>query len=283
MATIQPTSFPAARPGQAYTTPPNSQGYQQYPNQFSPAMDPNPNTPLNLSPASPNNVYDFPGLPLATRQLRPPKSPMFLPAALRPTERPPRLSPPTPPRSVHGSTDSLENSEGARPASRRSTADNKKKGALGNVIEDEPLINIPTEDLGEVTGPPTRNHWKPDANAPFCDTPICQRYFGLFERRHHCRLCGNIFCGQHSSFKIPLDQNADFHPNGEQCRACEYCWGQYERWKEERILGVSSTDSGEAPTANASARMTGRGSGKSPEGGKGVAASFSRDGNWSTF
>jgi len=32
-----------------------------------------------------------------------------------------------------------------------------------------------------------------------CDTWNCTRNFGIFERRHHCRKCGGVFCGEHSA------------------------------------------------------------------------------------
>jgi len=35
-------------------------------------------------------------------------------------------------------------------------------------------------------------NWKDDKDAPFCGT--CKRPWTLFNRRHHCRSCGGIFC-----------------------------------------------------------------------------------------
>ncbi|CAL8574658.1 Zn finger protein [Xanthoria parietina] len=134
------TSFPSAP---AYTTPPNSQGVHTNHHglqQFSPS-DSATSTPVDQSPLSPN-PSNFPTLPLSGRQLRPPKSPMYVPAALRPTERPHRPSPLTPPRSLHGSTDSLDRTGGeSRPVSRRSTASTRKRITLNQVAEDETLID----------------------------------------------------------------------------------------------------------------------------------------------
>eukprot|EP01094_Clydonella_sp_ATCC50884_P023774 TRINITY_DN577_c1_g1_i4.p1 TRINITY_DN577_c1_g1~~TRINITY_DN577_c1_g1_i4.p1 ORF type:complete len:820 (-),score=231.25 TRINITY_DN577_c1_g1_i4:213-2672(-) len=39
-------------------------------------------------------------------------------------------------------------------------------------------------------------HWKPDQSAKHCSQ--CDTKFSLFNRRHHCRYCGNIFCSQHA-------------------------------------------------------------------------------------
>lgn len=113
-------------------------------------------TPSNNSPTSPRlATAALPQLPLQSRQLRPPKGPLYVPAALRPTERPQKSSPITPPRSVHGSLDSL-NEDSAEPISRRSTMESKSSG-ISKSAEHEWMK---TEHLGLVTGLPTRDHWK---------------------------------------------------------------------------------------------------------------------------
>lgn len=240
-----------------------------------------PNTPLNMSPSSPHAASQFPSLP--TRQLRPPKTPMYVPAALRPTERPPRPSPLTPPRSVHGSTDSLDGAESGRPVSRRSTIDTRKQVSLSKVSEDSQSQTseeaVPTSDLPKVTGPPTRGHWKPDAHASICDAPVCQKSFGLFERRHHCRHCGNIFCGKHSVWQIPLDQDGNYHPKGGLYRGCGHCWGMYGKWKEDRVEAAAR---GESLAPNTPAKAVGKGKSADDKRGS-VAASLTREWNWSTF
>jgi len=111
-------------------------------------------TPNNASPTSPRTTLPS-HLPAHTRQLRPPKSPLYVPAVLRPTDPPRRLtrqSPLTPPQSSHNSFDNLEN---ARTLNRHSTGDSGKFG-LGAITEAE----WSTEGLGKVTALPTREHWK---------------------------------------------------------------------------------------------------------------------------
>ena len=294
-STQQPTSYPIQRPySQAYTTPPNSQGSPQHflhqpPQQYVPQQSPlDPSqTPTNVSPTSPSQALNYPAfnLPLANRQSRPPKSPMYIPAALRPTERQHRPSPLTPPRSLHGSTDSLDTKDPKRPISRRSTTDSKKKSTLGQQSEAaSPTTDVPisTSDLQPVTGPPTRAHWKPDINASICDDPICPKRFGLWERRHHCRHCGNVFCADHSKLQIPLDQEAEFHPEGMLCRACGHCIGQYEKWVEERRERAEMGDE-ETHSTPVKAVLPRGGSGKVAEGRGSMAQSLTRDWNWSTF
>ena len=111
-------------------------------------------TPQNASPTSPRTGPP-PHLPVQSRQLRPPKAPLYVPAVLRPTNPPKRAvrqSPLTPPQSMNNSFDDLEN---ARTLSRRSTGDSGKFG-LGAITEAE----YSTEGLGKVTALPTRDHWK---------------------------------------------------------------------------------------------------------------------------
>lgn len=116
-------------------------------------------TPANNSPTSPRlTTAALHQLPLQSRQLRPLKGPLYVPAALRPTERPQKSSPITPPRSVHGSLDSLN--EDTEPISRRSTMESKSSG-ISKVAEHEWMK---TEHLGVVTGMPTRDHWKVSEN-----------------------------------------------------------------------------------------------------------------------
>ena len=246
--------------------------------QYSP-VDPRSGTPTNLSHSFPRSSFVFPNFPLTTRQLRPPKSPMYVPAVLRPTERPHRPSPLTPPRSVHGSTDSLDG-QGRRPISRRSTNDSTLGGELGRVSED--TLN---QELGKVQGLPTREHWKLDSYAVICDAPTCQKTFSLFERRHHCRHCGHVFCNTDSHYAIPLDHNAEFHPDGAMSRACKHCWDRYCAWNSARLssAGIITEESSTPSTPIEGGGRSGLG-GDHSDGQRGsVSTSAPRDWNWSTF
>ncbi|KAJ5746854.1 uncharacterized protein N7511_008550 [Penicillium nucicola] len=241
------------------------------------------NTPTNNSPTSPQlTTASLHQLPLQSRQLRPPKGPLYVPAALRPTERPQKSSPMTPPRSVHGSLDSLSE-DAAEPLSRRFTMESH----TSNISKSAQHEWMKNESLGEVTGLPTREHWKADSASSNCDSPTCRSSFGIFLRRHHCRHCGHVFCASHTPHLVPLDQNARFHPEGEPSRACDLCWSAHQRWEENRSESLNKIQS------NMDAQQTGVAVPNSaeddtnPEDPKGqtaeVAASVPRDWNWSTF
>ncbi|RMD39368.1 hypothetical protein DV735_g5765, partial [Chaetothyriales sp. CBS 134920] len=255
-------------PAQAYPIP----EFQQsafWPQQLSPAS--------SVSPTSPrSNEQVRQHAPNPFKQLRPLKSPLYVPAVLRPTEH--FSTPMTPPKSQHGSIDSLRDEELAAQA---------RAGLDLEALATDLL------ELGEVTGPPTHDHWKPDQASPQCDSPHCSTTFNLFVRKHHCRHCGHIFCATHATRTIPLDQNAQFHPDGTPSRACEVCHRQYRRWETMRSLqrknSHNSKDDGSdsgppTPLAGPGShqRVISGGGGRRTQAEQ-VANSVPKDWAWSTF
>jgi len=244
-------------------------------------------SPINSATATPTSPRTSlpPHLPTHTRQLRPPKSPLYVPAVLRPTDPPRRVqksSPLTPPSSTHNSFEDLDN---AGKLSRRSTGDSGKFG-LGAITEAE----WSAEGLGQVTALPTRDHWKHDSESDVCDEVSCSRHFTYFTRRHHCRRCGNIFCDLHSLWFIPLDQDANYHPKGTKSRSCEHCFFDYRAWHIARS-SRSNSESSEpttptTPTVSCAGKRSSIGSvfGQKNQGTpESLGASVPRDWNWSTF
>ncbi|KAI8915568.1 hypothetical protein EDD86DRAFT_196341 [Gorgonomyces haynaldii] len=67
--------------------------------------------------------------------------------------------------------------------------------------------------------------WKQDKDVKICMHSGCTARFGLFERRHHCRKCGSIFCQKHSQNKIKLNLvTRSFDPHGYEARVCDGCF-----------------------------------------------------------
>eukprot|EP01126_Amoeba_proteus_P017699 TRINITY_DN1865_c0_g1_i1.p1 TRINITY_DN1865_c0_g1~~TRINITY_DN1865_c0_g1_i1.p1 ORF type:complete len:205 (-),score=50.49 TRINITY_DN1865_c0_g1_i1:223-777(-) len=60
------------------------------------------------------------------------------------------------------------------------------------------------------------SHWAKDRTVAQC--PTCTVEFDFFERRHHCRLCGGIFCDTCSSWRAPIREQST-----EEERVCKEC------------------------------------------------------------
>ena len=61
----------------------------------------------------------------------------------------------------------------------------------------------------EVEGSPRpkpKREWQQDEDVPQCST--CGRAFGVFLRRHHCRMCGRVFCANCSPGKREFTTDA---------------------------------------------------------------------------
>jgi hypothetical protein len=128
-----------------------------------------------------------------------------------------------------------------------------------------------------------------DNESVICDDATCTKYFTYFTRKHHCRRCGNVFCHQHSSHLIPLDQDANYHPSGSWERSCEHCHKDFQRWKDARSSrsnsSSSNTEEPVTPTVNCTRVKGSLGSVFGQKGGmaESLGASVPRDWNWSTF
>ncbi|KAF3926893.1 hypothetical protein ABW20_dc0105030 [Dactylellina cionopaga] len=218
------TQQTGAYPSQSFHYPP-TQAKNISPNSTSPTSPHSASTamttPPQVSPTTPN-----PYLPLAPRQLHPPKCPMYRPAALRTTERATLVS---------GKGDYPETPS---PVVRTPIRSPKP------VMETSPVMEPSVGSTDEVTGPPSKGNWKPDGEATVCDAAICNKTFSLFDRRHHCRRCGNIFCAQHTAQYLKLDQNCRYNAKGYDSRVCIGCFDEYKRLcAKSRSSSTSSSNS----------------------------------------
>jgi len=60
--------------------------------------------------------------------------------------------------------------------------------------------------------------WDPDASSDKCSK--CNAQFTMFNRRHHCRHCGKIVCGDCSKKQFRLDYS------GKSEKVCDTCYKQ---------------------------------------------------------
>lgn len=85
--------------------------------------------------------------------------------------------------------------------------------------------------------------WKPDSLAAVCDSFFCRVKFTMFERRHHCRKCGGVYCKTcagrvtdlldtsnlsflHPPRNVPLSAFESPSSPILKSRVCDDCWDQ---------------------------------------------------------
>uniref|UniRef100_A0A915HID9 FYVE-type domain-containing protein n=1 Tax=Romanomermis culicivorax TaxID=13658 RepID=A0A915HID9_ROMCU len=80
-----------------------------------------------------------------------------------------------------------------------------------------------------------RQHWMPDSKCKDCYE--CHEKFTAFRRRHHCRICGQIFCSKCCKNEIP----GRFFGYSGSLRLCNYCSNQVSVHMKK--LGIASSKS----------------------------------------
>ena len=82
-----------------------------------------------------------------------------------------------------------------------------------------PLLAIPEARVVPLTAPRTTPPvWMEDSRAFFCCVETCKKPFTFFNRRHHCRRCGEVICSDCSKSSFPLPWT-----NGKSERVCKEC------------------------------------------------------------
>eukprot|EP01114_Cavostelium_apophysatum_P018481 TRINITY_DN5721_c0_g1_i1.p1 TRINITY_DN5721_c0_g1~~TRINITY_DN5721_c0_g1_i1.p1 ORF type:complete len:586 (+),score=110.62 TRINITY_DN5721_c0_g1_i1:142-1899(+) len=72
---------------------------------------------------------------------------------------------------------------------------------------------------------PVKGKWIPDNEFKKCG--ICKISFGLINRRHHCRMCGKIYCGECSKGQLPIptdDTSQTISHTEKPTRLCDNCY-----------------------------------------------------------
>lgn len=97
---------------------------------------------------------------------------------------------------------------------------------------------------------PTRKHWLKDESVVECGIGSCHKHFNFFERRHHCRKCGGIFCKEHTSHFLYINHLAQFTTGGRGTlsRVCDNCIEDYNEFmKNEFGVGTQTARCRELP------------------------------------
>lgn len=83
------------------------------------------------------------------------------------------------------------------------------------------------EGIGEGIRPP---NWIPDDQVECCMGRNCGAKFTFWKRRHHCRLCGNVFCGDCTEKRAMMP---DVFGTKDPQRVCEPCYAKVEPFQEQ--------------------------------------------------
>lgn len=85
----------------------------------------------------------------------------------------------------------------------------------------------------------SRDFWMPDESCRVCYD--CDSQFTLFNRRHHCRICGRIFCAKCTPNWLPCEPNLAIE-DWDKIRACNYCFKQRNKEQCKKDLNVGVDD-----------------------------------------
>ena len=96
-------------------------------------------------------------------------------------------------------------------------------------------------DVDRLSHPENRQHWMPDQLCKQCYS--CETQFTVFRRRHHCRICGQVFCNHCSAFFVP-------QKSGATVRVCQMCNEQVAQ--RGGLLEESNAGAAGSPNENGS-------------------------------
>ncbi|KAL2534428.1 1-phosphatidylinositol-3-phosphate 5-kinase FAB1B [Abeliophyllum distichum] len=96
-----------------------------------------------------------------------------------------------------------------------------------------------------------RYFWMTDQSCRVCYD--CDSKFTIFNRRHHCRLCGRVFCAKCTEHSVPApsdDPNSGWEDWG-WIRVCNYCFKQWEQGsdKVDNMITAASLGISHSPSA----------------------------------
>lgn len=181
------------------------------------------------------------------------RSPMYVPAVLRRTDHEADLG------SINEGLPNAESGpelyfEGATVPEQRQelmSSGNSIRSVDLSYSNDSVLSPSATNNIGPISlskrqyehivkAAPTRKHWLRDEAVAKCGIQLCGKRFNFFERRHHCRRCGGIFCKEHTLHYLYINHLAQFTTGGRGTlsRVCDNCILEYNEFMKHEF-GVS--------------------------------------------
>jgi len=93
--------------------------------------------------------------------------------------------------------------------------------------------------------PSATARWVADNERAVCQFPGCRKAFGVFTRKHHCRVCGDIFCDDHSRRRIlvkgpltPAGRDPVTVERNE--RVCDSCYKSFSQKVHSPLLSLQT-------------------------------------------
>jgi hypothetical protein len=96
-----------------------------------------------------------------------------------------------------------------------------------------------------------RSQWVADSTVTRCE--LCRLDFGVSRRKHHCRLCGHIFCQSCSDFFAPALESPAEGPLERRCRRCFDAYTRSEKEKAGAAVQEAATTAAALRAAEAEA------------------------------
>ncbi|EFA85718.1 Esterase [Heterostelium album PN500] len=95
-----------------------------------------------------------------------------------------------------------------------------------------------TSSADPAASPPAikRPEWVPDNSSTKCE--MCSSEFTLFNRRHHCRRCGHLFCGECCSLNVSLPPEFGYTTRVKVCSKC-FATTLNDRAREESTITIN--------------------------------------------
>ncbi|XP_057767930.1 LOW QUALITY PROTEIN: 1-phosphatidylinositol-3-phosphate 5-kinase FAB1B-like [Salvia miltiorrhiza] len=101
----------------------------------------------------------------------------------------------------------------------------------------------------------SRDFWMPDESCRVCYE--CDSSFTIFNRKHHCRLCGRVFCGRCTINTVPAlpDEPKSGREDRDRIKVCNYC---FKQWKQQVATGsnVVQSSPGLTPSPSSSSLVS---------------------------
>ncbi|GAV55780.1 hypothetical protein ZYGR_0AY01730 [Zygosaccharomyces rouxii] len=286
-----------------------------------PGHQPNAHKKSGLSPATgvaPTNATAR----RCVKQINNPKKPLYLPAVLRDVSETNLrnedfVRPPSPQQSLVSNNQTITSrnlqqqaqySNQSTSASSAASIHSSNSSVIESCRRQIALWFFPNGEystlenrwsqLLDPPAPPTKRHWLHDSKRGSCH--YCHKLFTFWERKHHCRHCGDIFCQQHLGHWLYLNSDASFIIGGgglgTLSKICDGCLEEYEnvvknpKWKSQKLNNLNQQGGSVEPSTTAAATPPRNMEGINVQNDDSkvdfigsVAGSVPADWNWSSF